>query len=278
MSILIFSLIVMGLIAMVLFFHYKEAGSFNLNANGRKIRDFFSRQFQGEATAKQIGFDWTFGVVLPVICCLFDPVVFRGHAFPALLGDYKPFAYILSFIAIMSMVGFLLLGKKLIWVNAVFSGVFGLGALISLMVGLVILPFSLIGLIIIIGALGLTPLFAAFVYARNAFRAYHSAGMSLEMASVRKLGVLAALFSFCIPYVANGLINRELDNMSNGDAETIRTAGERLKYVAPIVDLDQLATGASMEEMESEKAEALSKTFEMLTGENIREARRRLMD
>jgi hypothetical protein len=87
----------------------------------KKGTDFWSRQFQTEATYKQKRFDIIFGVVLPVMCFFFDPVVFKwwlpgGNG--ALLGTYKPFAYILSYAAIMGLLGFLLMGKKLKWANA----------------------------------------------------------------------------------------------------------------------------------------------------------------
>src|SRR6059036_1217018 len=39
---------------------------------------FWKRQFLGPATTPQIIFDVVFGIVGPVLCFVFDPVVFRG--------------------------------------------------------------------------------------------------------------------------------------------------------------------------------------------------------
>lgn len=55
-------------------------------------------------------FDWIFGVILPVICVAADPIVFRLSG--AMLYEYKPFAYALSFVSIMALMAFMLFGKK----------------------------------------------------------------------------------------------------------------------------------------------------------------------
>ncbi len=42
-------------------------------------KGFWRRQFQKESTALQKNSDWFFGVILPVICFVFDPIVFKGN-------------------------------------------------------------------------------------------------------------------------------------------------------------------------------------------------------
>ena len=49
---------------------------------------FWRRQFGSNVTTKQKGFDWTVGVVLPLICFLFDPIVFRDGVDRAILGRF----------------------------------------------------------------------------------------------------------------------------------------------------------------------------------------------
>jgi hypothetical protein len=68
---------------------------------------YWKRQFAEEPTYKQRVFDWLFGVIIPTICVAADPIVFRGFE-GGLLATYRPFAYILSFISILSMTAFLL--------------------------------------------------------------------------------------------------------------------------------------------------------------------------
>lgn len=143
---------------------------------------FWKRQFQPQANSNQKAYDWIFGVVLPVICFVFDPVVFKdGLSFDnsPLLGAYRPFAYLLCLACITSMAAWLILGEKLRWLNGFLAGLFFLGGAVSLLVGVFLFPFSLMGLVILLGALGFTPLFTAVVYLRNSFRALHASKMFL---------------------------------------------------------------------------------------------------
>ena len=62
---------------------------------------FWKRQFLGPATTPQIIFDVVFGIVGPVLCFVFDPVVFRGDFLSEpLYADYQLFAYLVSSIEI----------------------------------------------------------------------------------------------------------------------------------------------------------------------------------
>ncbi len=42
---------------------------------------YWKRQFQAQGNSKQRVYDWIFGVILPVICFAFDPIVFKGSGF-----------------------------------------------------------------------------------------------------------------------------------------------------------------------------------------------------
>jgi hypothetical protein len=159
---------------------------------------FWRRQFAREATSGQRAFDWVFGVGMPMVCVMADQYMFRGHS---IFGPYKPFTYTLSFVSIVMMAGFLLLGKRLGGFNAVLAGLFGFGSLVSLGAGLLMLPLSVMGLLVLIGALGFTPLFSAFVYARSAVRAFRFASVKMDYVLLAHVWILSALFSFTIPWV-----------------------------------------------------------------------------
>jgi len=112
------------------------------------------------------------GIVLPVACLVFDPVVFRGgFAGGPLLGPFKLFAYALIALEIAALGAWLALrGRAGVWCGPL-GGVMTAGALFSLVVGVVLLPFSLLGLMFLIGVLGFSPFLAALVYWRNGGRA-----------------------------------------------------------------------------------------------------------
>jgi len=239
-------------------------------------KGFWRRQFQKEATESQRRFDWIFGVVLPVVCFVADPIVFRnGFAGAAFLGAFKPFAYVLSFVSVMAMAAWLIWGAKLKWLNGFLAVLFAVGGVISLAVGIVLLPLSLLGMFIIIGLLGFTPLLTSIVFLRNAVRSFHASKPFLERGVLINSFVLSAVFSVCLPTVLNIQIKRALDAMRDGDAQTVRAQAANLKYVAPLADFGGLARQYAFgaDKQDKEKREALVEVYRELTGGNIEDAR-----
>ena len=177
----------------------------NENIETETEKGFWKRQFQTQSTRAQRKFDWLFGVILPVICFAFDPIVFTNQTF---LGNYKTFGYVLSFVSIMAMAAWLIWGAKLKWLNAILAGLFIVGSVVSLGIGIIIFPISLLGLIILIGALGFTPLFTSIVFLRNSVRAFRAAKPFLERKTLVYSFSLAALLTAVIPPIANVEINK----------------------------------------------------------------------
>lgn len=165
---------------------------------------FWRRQFSSDVTLRQRKFDWAFGVGLPVICFFFDPIVFKsGLGDRALLGKYMPFAYVLSYAAVMATIAWLLWGVRLKKFSAPLSGLFAMSALAAFAIGVVLFPFSLIGLLFLIGAMGFTPLFTSFVFLRNSVRTFRLANTSIETDRLIASFTLAASASAVIPYLIN---------------------------------------------------------------------------
>ena len=65
------------------------------------IRPFWIRQFEPVPTRSQELFDGIFGVILPILCFVADPIVFRGGFFGGpMLEGYQVLAYLVSTIEI----------------------------------------------------------------------------------------------------------------------------------------------------------------------------------
>lgn len=163
---------------------------------------FWKRQFGENVTAKQKGFDWSVGVALPLICFLFDPIVFRDGNGGALLGKFKLSAYMLAFVSIAAMTAWLLWGERLKWLNGWLAGLFFVGSGISLIVGTILFPFSLFGMLLLIGFLGFTPLFTSIVYLRNGVRALRAASKVSEKVVSVNVAVLSGMIAIALPYLA----------------------------------------------------------------------------
>jgi hypothetical protein len=162
---------------------------------------FFVRHFHLEPTARQRKFDWVFGVGLPLVCFAADPFVFADEN--ALLYRYKIFAYVLSIASIMAMAAWLLWGQRLGELRPYLGGLFLAGSVISLIVGVILFPFSLLGMFFLIGFLGFTPLLSSFVFLRNGMRAIAGAKIDSSTWAVYRAVILAALYSLIVPYVLN---------------------------------------------------------------------------
>jgi hypothetical protein len=166
--------------------------------------NFLQRQFSSVPTISQRKFDWTFGVGLPIICIAADPIVFRHwQGLHPLLIEYKIFCYALSSVSIMAMAAWLLWGTRLGELRPFLGGLFLVAAAISTIVGIILLPFSMIGSILLIGLLGFTPLFSGFVFLRNSYRALESSAEEMPLNYVARAAMLAVVYALVVPFVLN---------------------------------------------------------------------------
>lgn len=157
--------------------------------NEPQLPGFWKRQFGGRPTRRQEVHDLIFGIVLPLICLLLDPVVFRGGPFPV-LHHYRWLAY--TFIAIeMAVLAYWLTMDVRSGIGTLLlAGALAAGGLFALSLHAILLPLTLRGMIFLIGFLGLTPFLTSFVYFRNAWRAQSRYPGSLNWGS--RIGILLA--------------------------------------------------------------------------------------
>jgi hypothetical protein len=110
---------------------------------------------------------------MPLVCFAFDPIVFRGSFEPggAIFKAYQVPAYVIAFGSIMALAAWLLWGDDLGQWKRPVGIVMGIGAVFALVMAVVLFPYSVLGLLFLIGILGFTPFFTAIIYWRNAVRA-----------------------------------------------------------------------------------------------------------
>ncbi|HEV7892553.1 MAG TPA: hypothetical protein VGP08_18210 [Pyrinomonadaceae bacterium] len=171
-----------------------------VNANANVRPRFWRRQFGDAVTRAQFRFDVMFGLVLPVFCFVFDPIVFRGGG--ELIGPegvyqrVRFFAYSASALEMATLACWLFVIRKYPAWSRPAGGVMAAGALFALVVGLAILPFSVMGLLVFgVGALGFIPFVTALVYLRNSRRA-----LRLNRAAAPVRGGATASFAFGLAF------------------------------------------------------------------------------
>lgn len=237
---------------------------------------FWAKQFDSNRTSAQDKFDVAFGLVLPILCLMADPVVFKsfplfGHAF---LEDYQLLAYVVCTVEM----GFFLVWRtfptKVNAVSPLFGGVFLIGSCCSLLIGLAMLPLTFMALFFVIGLLGLMPFISAFVYLRNGVRAMNAQRNLAPLFSRLSLAVLSGLFVFVPLVFATVFVERSMsasvDTMIYGNVAQAQAAAHRLKWFGfiPLKHTDRLADAYGREWDDKKKA-VLLQTYWDITGEDI---------
>jgi len=153
---------------------------------------FWRRQFDGAPTRRQTVFDILMGIVLPCICLVADPVVFDGWW-------YRSVAYTFVTAQMAVLAVWMLLRRRLAESAIFFTGPLMAGGLFALGVGLVMLPLTLVGMVILIGFLGLTPFFTALAFLRNAVRALRQGARERAAPAIAGFILAGVLFAATLP-------------------------------------------------------------------------------
>ncbi len=230
-------------------------------------------------------FDATFGVVAPLLCLIFDPIVFHGGFIgPPLYGQFRIYAYVTIFIEITALLVWLV-GGRTPQRARVLGGVLLAGALFSLVVGLALLPYSLIGLLFAgLGLLGFMPFLTAFLYLRNGRRALKYAQTNTPAPGRNMTPVLlSALLTLIVPVgtqrQVTRLVTRETRGLTEGPAAAAPAATRRLKYVRWVAgeEYDELVFAYGREPDTARKAR-LASAYKELTGADVEARLARLND
>ncbi len=146
------------------------------------------------ARLKRFVVDLLGGVMLPVLCIAYDPMVFRNS------GDLRVIGYLTIATQILALVTWMTIGWWLGRGSAVFSGFLFVGAVVSGIIGVLLAFFSTIGLLFYgIGMLGFTPFLTCVVFSRNARQARRQAAAAADKRTSVPLFLLGALLAVAIP-------------------------------------------------------------------------------
>ena len=247
---------------------------------------FFRRQFQAPTTRAQAVFDVLFGMVAPILCFIFDPVVFRSDDGFALFPDYQAFAYLVSGIEILLLIVWRVWGGNQQSGAQLVAGMLMSGALFSGLIGLLLLPFSLMGLFLGIGVFGFIPFLTALVYFRNARRGFKVAAKPSTLRLLEQersitvsrnwLGatiigaVLVVVPPAAMSLIAHRFVSQAMNVVINADELQADVAIEEIQYLRLFArpPLDELLS-AYQRSSEPLRKEKLKQRYLKLTGEDI---------
>ena len=243
----------------------------------RRQKHFWKRQFAPVRTQPQIIFDVMFGIVAPVLCLGFDPIVFRSWFSEALFPDYQTFAYLFSGLEILLLSFWLVTGACFpIW-NRMIGGMFLAGAAFCATAGVVLAPFSLIGLVFGIGVFGFTPFLTALVYLRNGLRALRTGdgeALNLKPTAAAISGiVLVSGLPLLLSLQIHAVVSRATNEILEGDSAHAIFAAHRLVplrfFAGP--ELDQIVT-AYVTESDDKRKLLLKTCYREITGDDIEDS------
>jgi hypothetical protein len=237
---------------------------------------YWARQFGEPRTPSQLTFDIAFGIVIPILCLVFDPIVFKsGWGLGGFLSPYRFIAYCFVGFEIATLVAWLAVGSRTGPYAALISGALFSGAAGSLAIGVVMIPISLIGAMAMgIGLLGFMPFLTAIAFLRNGVRAarfakQHQPGRQAALAAVLGAVVTVAIVTRA-EGIESGLIEKALIEATSDDPATADRAMKTLELVNPIgvVNCDPLVYLYD-KETNPRRKEKLAGVYRRLTGHDI---------
>jgi len=243
---------------------------------------FWRRQFGSQVTRPQIIFDIAFGILGPILCFAFDPIVFRGGIGGGpLFPDVKVHVYLFSGLEVLMLSAWLVARAGFQLWNDLSGAVLIIGGVFCLAAGLILLPFSLLGLMIGVGVLGLTPFLTGIVYLRNGIRALRSPRPNTSVFSRVATMLPGSLVVIGAPLFLGMAIHlaaeSSVDEIVHGDAPHASAAAHRigpLRYFVGI-ESNQIVT-AYLEASEPKRKQLLKNCYQEITGDDI-EVRIRIM-
>jgi hypothetical protein len=176
------------------------------------------------AAPDSTGFTIAVGIAGPLLCLAFDPVVFKGP--DAVFGSVRVLCYSFIAIEILVLSVWLLAKERLRLVSGVVGGTLLAGSLLAAGLGAVLLPFSVMGLMIVIGVFGFTPFLTAWVFGWRGVAAFRCAARNLPKWSLAPSLVLGVALALALPYSIDSGVRRAwqraVRDLANGDESAIK--------------------------------------------------------
>lgn len=226
---------------------------------------------------RQSSFHFVFGVLTPILCLIFDPVVFKGSASylgsGGLLAPVKIFYYVAIGLVVIILGAWLFFRRQLIPYSAYIVGIFTVAMIVAGLLGIVLVPISIMGFGMTgLSVLGFTPILTAIVY-------YHQRKQALTYVSIlphRRLSMLiGAVAIIVVPLVfqlataryVSSAVNELLTHPDNSSAAVsqLKTAfwcGDECFF--------QLAWNYYKAYNDPARQEYLASVYHDITGGNIR--------
>jgi len=211
------------------------------------------------------------GILLPIVCVVADPIVFKHSVlFGGLGGPLFQWGIVFGYMEIL--IGVIAL-TIFLWrrpASPFLAGILLVGTAFSVFLGIILFPFSLLGLFFVIGVLGFSPFLSFIVFARACRQVWSDCLISQTKKTVAIYAGLGFLWASALPVAAqrtvDAIVKPAVQQVLSGEADE---KTRRLLWVLNwATDLDPLVT-AYQSEKERPKKQYLAEVYEEISGTTI---------
>jgi hypothetical protein len=153
------------------------------------------------------------------------------------------------------------------------GGVLLAGSLFSFIVGVLILPLTIFGLVIVIGIVGFTPFITAFVYLRTGIRALKCQERNIPLGAKCLLAIATGFLSVFMPLLislqVSNTISTAIDQILYGSAQQAEVAVSRLKWLPVSSSELRVLVLAYGNTSNIERKNVLKRYYKEITGDDI---------
>jgi hypothetical protein len=221
------------------------------------------------------------GIVAPIVCFAVQPLVFSGDplTLPGLqfVNVFWLFGYGIVGLEMLVLALWLTFGSRLGAWNGPVAGVLFAGALFAGGLGLVLLPFSVIGLMVIIGALGFVPFLTAAVYFANAVEAVRRARELARGTKLVAAVLLGAALVIGVPGAlearASLVVRSAIRDVAAGNPAGLASLRFWYRFAA-----GDMLVWTYADELDTIRKQRLADAYKELTGEDVESRLARLAD
>jgi hypothetical protein len=171
------------------------------------------------------------GIIVPIVCLVLDPIVFKGgDEHGGAFCTYWILGYGFIGLEVITLTIWLARRERLGGFSGIVAGILLAGSGGAFVIGVLLLPLSIMGLPVLIGILGFAPFLTAIAYLRQAGRALEAARSRLGPLCFLLAPLVGVSIALGLPMSAHTCVQRGLEaavrDFEAGDA----TAAQRLRF------------------------------------------------
>lgn len=255
--------------------------------NPYKRKGILRRLLGGEKSKAQVYFDLIVGIIAPILCLYFDPILFKDNSGSStVLSEIRIFAYSGIVIGATSLAVCLFQEKMSLAMRGFLIGVLIFGMIFALALEFILLPLGILGImvgvsnglpenlpIIAVSLLGFLPFLVAFIYIRNAYQLVVEPNASSS--AIPSYSIMAGLiFVIAVPMLlqvsANNYVDSSIQKIVAGDITGVSAGVESMKHTFWCDDsCYQKLFDAYWETEDEQRKEFIAEAYRESTGRNL---------